>query len=114
MFRKLSAFFTMLAFILFSGTWVVRRMLGINSMDVTTMFTQSIAIIVSYFIIGVFLSRLGVALVDEYLVRRRQMEAERRECARGLYLAALAGTAADDGAPPAAEDAASPAGAAAK
>ena len=89
--RKLAAFFTMIAFIIFASTWLVRRLAGMNAVSVITLFTHSCVIILAYFIIGLFLAQLGVALVRELMEGIHREEAERRERARDLYLAAISG-----------------------
>lgn len=89
--RKLAAFFTMIAFILFAATWLFRRLAGLNAVNVMSMFTQSCVIIIAYFIIGIFLAKMGVALVNELLSSIHREEAERRERARNLYLTAISG-----------------------
>ena len=89
--RKLAAFFTMIAFIIFASTWLVRRLAGMNAVSVITLFTHSCVIILAYYIIGLFLAQLGVALVRELMEGIHREEAERRERARDLYLAAISG-----------------------
>lgn len=89
--RRLAAFFTMIAFVVFAGTWLVRRFVGLNAISVTSLFTQSCVLIIAYFIIGIFLSRMGVALVHELMEEHHREEADRRERARNLYLSAISG-----------------------
>lgn len=89
--RKLAAFFTMIAFIIFATTWLVRRLAGLNAVNVISLFTHSCVIILAYFIIGLFLAQLGVALVRELMENVHREEAERRERARDLYLSAISG-----------------------
>jgi hypothetical protein len=90
MFRQLAAFFAMLAFIIFAGIWVVRRMLGMEVSDVSTFFVQCLVIITAYFFVGVFMARLGIALANEFFADRHRREAEQRESARNSYLTLLA------------------------
>lgn len=90
--RRLSAFFTLLAFAFFAGTYLLRKIFGFPVADVTAMFSQGVVVIIAYFVIGMFLAKMGIALVNEVLEARRQREEDKRERARNLYLSAISGT----------------------
>lgn len=89
--RRLAAFFTLLAFAFFASTWLLRRIGGYPVADMTAMFSQGVVIIVAYFVIGMFLAKMGIALVNEVLEGRHQSEEDKRERARNLYLSAISG-----------------------
>lgn len=89
--RRLAAFFTLLAFVFFSATWLLRRSFGFPTSDVTAMFSQGVVIIIAYFVIGMFLARMGIALVNEVLDGKHQVDEDKRERARNLYLTAISG-----------------------
>ncbi len=89
--RRLAAFFTLLSFVFFSATWLIRKMFGYPTADVTAMFTQGVVIIVAYFMIGMFVAKMGIALVKEVVEDKRQLDEEKRERARNLYLDAISG-----------------------
>lgn len=74
-----------MAFILFASTWLFRKLLQMPVMDINQLFIESWVIIVVYMIVGLFLARLGIALVMEVLEERRRREEERRERARMRY-----------------------------
>lgn len=90
--RRLASFFTLLAFVFFSATWLLRRSFGFPAADITAMFSQGVVIIGAYFVIGMFLARMGIALVNEVLESKHQIEEDKRERARNLYLTAISGT----------------------
>ena len=89
--RRLAAFFTLLAFAFFSSTWLLRKIFGYPVADVTAMFSQAVVIIIAYFVIGMFLAKMAIALVNEVLESRHQAEEDKRERARNLYLGAISG-----------------------
>ena len=90
--RRLAAFFSLLAFVIFATTWIVRRLLGLSTSDVISMFSQGLVIIFGYFIIGMILSRMGISLVKEFLDEKEDEEEDKRERARSLYLNAISST----------------------
>lgn len=87
--RRLAAFFTLIAFVIFATTWIIRKLLGLTTADVISMFSQGVVIIFSYFIIGIILSKMGISLIREILDEKANEEEERRERARTLYLNAI-------------------------
>ncbi len=89
--RRLSAFFTLLAFAFFASTYLFRKFFGYPVADVTAMFSQGVVVIIAYFVIGMFLAKMGIALVNEVLESRHQQEEDKRERARNLYLSAISG-----------------------
>lgn len=109
--RRLAAFFTLLAFIFFSATWLLRKLAGYPTADVTAMFSQGVVIIGAYFMIGMFLAKMGIALVREIMEERRTADEEKRERARSLYLNAVSGQKGVDFNPDTIDFAASAAGA---
>ena len=90
--RRLAAFFSLLAFVIFATTWIVRRLLGLSTSDVISMFSQGLVIIFGYFIIGMILSRMGISLIKEFLDEKEDEEEDKRERARSLYLNAISST----------------------
>ncbi len=84
--RKLSGFFTLLAFMAFSGAWLGRKFAGMPSMDIEKLFGHSLLIMLLYFFLGIYLSRLGIALINEVIEERRREEDERRARARSRYM----------------------------
>lgn len=91
MVRRLAAFFTLIAFVIFSTTWLIRRMVGFPTADVTAMFGQGVVVLMAYFIIGMFIAKMGVALINEILDTKHVEEEDKRERARNLYLSAISG-----------------------
>ncbi len=98
--RRLAAFFAMLAFVIFATTWIIRKLLGLSTADVVSMFSQGLVIIFGYFIIGIILSRMGISLVKEFLDQKQDEEEDKRERARNLYLNAIASTPGSEPAEP--------------
>lgn len=90
--RRLAAFFSLLAFVIFATTWIIRRLLGLSTSDVISMFSQGVVIIFGFFIIGMILSRMGISLIREFLDEKESEEEDKRERARSLYLNALSST----------------------
>ena len=90
--RRLAAFFALLGFVIFATTWIIRRLLGLSTSDVISMFSQGLVIIFGYFIIGMILSRMGISLIREFLDEKEDEEEDKRERARSLYLNAISST----------------------
>lgn len=86
-----------MAFILFASTWLFRKLMMMPVMDINQLFIESWVIIVVYMIVGLFLARLGIALVMEVLEERRRREEERRERARMRYQEVIGGLGKDAG-----------------
>lgn len=96
--RRLAAFFALLSFVIFATTWIIRRMLGLSTSDVISMFSQGVVIIFGYFIIGMILSKMGISLIREFLDEKESEEEDKRERARSLYLSAISSTQTADAA----------------
>ncbi len=94
--RRLAAFFALLGFVIFATTWIIRRLLGLSTSDVISMFSQGLVIIFGYFIIGMILSRMGISLIREFLDEKEDEEEDKRERARSLYLKAISSTPNSD------------------
>lgn len=94
--RRLAAFFALLGFVIFATTWIIRRLLGLSTSDVISMFSQGLVIIFGYFIIGMILSRMGISLIREFLDEKEDEEEDKRERARSLYLNAISSTPNSD------------------
>lgn len=83
--RKLAAFFTVMAFMAFVGTYLVRVALDQPVAQVPEMMGTALLVMTVYFVLGIYLAQLGVALISEVIEERRHREEERRERARARY-----------------------------
>ncbi len=90
--RRLAAFFALIAFVIFSTTWIIRKLLGLSTSDVVSMFSQGLVIIFGYFFVGMILSKMGISLIREFLDEKENEEEDKRERARSLYLNAISTT----------------------
>jgi hypothetical protein len=90
--RRLAGLFTIIAFVVMSGTWLYRKWFNLPTMSDRDFFTRVFVVLIVYFaILGPFYAKLGISLIQEVLGERRTQEEERRYRARQIYETAVEG-----------------------
>lgn len=83
--KQISAVFSLLAFLVFATTWIIRKLWPLPVVDVTELFLRGLAVLFFYFLVGIFLARLGISLIQEVIEARRIKEEQHRQRARLQY-----------------------------
>ncbi len=83
--RKLAGFLAILALVVLFGAWLVKTWRGEPSIPVDKAVSYGFTVLVVYFVVGVFVAKVGIGLIQEVLAERRHREEERRYRARMRY-----------------------------
>jgi len=89
--RKLAALLALMAMIAFFGSWLLHRAAGMPTATTEDILNVGIAVMVFYFIFGLFLAKIGVSLLREMMADRRSHEEEQQFRARRRFERAIAG-----------------------
>jgi heme exporter protein D len=87
--RRLAGFFALLGIATLIATWLYRSMALLPALPPERLVYYAILVFWVYFLVGLFLSKVGVSLIQEVLAEKRIREEERRNKARALYQARL-------------------------
>ncbi|MDR3077481.1 MAG: hypothetical protein LBV15_01810 [Planctomycetota bacterium] len=94
MVKKMAGFFSILGVLVFLGNWLYFRMLpdqgGARPMDAEKAWEISIYLAAGFFMLGLFVSTLGIALVQEALAESRSRDTEKKFKAKASYDQAMA------------------------
>lgn len=89
MVKKMAGFFSILGVLIFLGNWLYLRMLpeqeGARPMDAEKAWEIGIYLAAGFFMLGLFVSTLGIALVQEALAESRSRDTEKKFRARASY-----------------------------
>ncbi len=81
--NKLAGLLALLAFVILAGTWVLRTILGLPSMEPATVLFIGIVVVVMYYVfIGRMVAKVGTRLVEEELAELRSRQDEMRHRGR--------------------------------
>ncbi len=82
---KLAGLFALLGFIAFVGAWLLMEAAGFEVLPPGEMLTNGLIVVLVFLVGGVWLSRMGIVLVQEILAEERDREEERQRRARRRY-----------------------------
>jgi hypothetical protein len=82
---KLAGLFALLGFIAFVGSWLLMEAAGFEVLPPGEMLTNGVVVVLVFLVGGVWLSRMGIVLVQEILAEERDREEERQRRARRRY-----------------------------
>jgi ABC-type thiamin/hydroxymethylpyrimidine transport system permease subunit len=93
MVKKMAGFFSLLGVIIFLGNWLYFSLSPdrglVNPMDAETTWQVGIYLAAAFFLLGLFISTLGIALVQEVLVETRSRDMARKFRAKTIYNRAM-------------------------
>lgn len=104
--KKMAGFFSILGIIVYLGNWLYFSLSpdrgAMNPMDAETTWEVGIYLAAAFFLLGLFISTLGIALVQEVLVESRSRDLTKKFRAKSAYDRAMteagrSGSEAKDG-----------------
>ncbi|MDR1519023.1 MAG: hypothetical protein LBU23_02620 [Planctomycetota bacterium] len=91
--KKMAGFFSMLGVAVFLGNWLYFYLLpergNVEPMGAETAWEVGIYLAAAFFLLGLFVSTLGIALVQEALAETRSRDMEKKFRAKSSYDQAL-------------------------
>ena len=72
--RKLAGFLSILGLLALFGAWLFRTWQGKSTVSVDQAVSAGFTILIAYFVVGVFVAKVGIGLVQEVIAERRHRE----------------------------------------
>jgi len=97
--RKLAGFLAILGLVALLATWLYRTWRGMPTISVDMAVNYGFCILMIYFVVGTFVAKVGISLIQEVIAERRHREEERRYRARLRYEQIMGGESEEAGEP---------------